>query len=88
MHPERSYAIRMSAPEKEVNMPGGTEPEILTKSYQSTVNIAIWETGLSTKLESAVKAVMDSSPGLQLSEVISISLPRISSEDFWVWTLS
>ena len=55
----------------------GTGPEILTEIYQDTVNIAIWETEISAKLESAVKAVMASSCDLQLSEVISIK----SAED-------
>ncbi len=55
----------------------GTGPEILTEIYQDTVNIAIWETEISAKLESAVKAVMASSYDLQLSEVISIK----SAED-------
>ncbi len=50
----------------------GTEPEILTEIYQDAVNIAVWETEISPKLESAVKAVMASSPNLRLSEVISI----------------
>ena len=50
----------------------GTEPEILTEIYQDAVNIAVWETEISPKLESAVKAVMASSPDLRLSEVISI----------------
>ena len=50
----------------------GTEPEILTEIYQDVVNIAVWETEISPKLESAVKAVMASSPDLRLSEVISI----------------
>ena len=48
----------------------GTEPEILTEIYQDTVNIAVWETEISPKLESAVKAVTASSPDLQISEVI------------------
>ena len=55
----------------------GTEPEILTEIYQDAANIAIWETEISAKLESAVKAVMASSPDLQLSEAISIK----SAED-------
>ena len=42
----------------------GTEPEILTEIYQDVVNIAVWETEISPKLESAVKAVMASSPDL------------------------
>ncbi len=50
----------------------GTEPEILTEIFQDAVNIAVWETEISPKLESAVKAVMASSPDLRLSEVISI----------------
>ncbi|MDC3032623.1 DUF1826 domain-containing protein [Litorivicinus sp.] len=50
----------------------GTEPEILTEIYQDAVNIAVWETEISPKLESAVKAVMASSPDLRLSEVISV----------------
>ena len=55
----------------------GSEPEILTEIYQDAVNIAIWETEISTKLESAVKSVMASSYDLQLSEVILIK----SAED-------
>ena len=55
----------------------GTEPEILTEIYQDAVNIAVWETEISPKLESAVKAVMTSPPDLQLSEVISVK----SAED-------
>ena len=55
----------------------GTEPEILTEIYQDAVNIAVWETEISPKLESAVKAVMASLPDLQLSEVISVK----SAED-------
>ena len=55
----------------------GTEPEILTEIYQDAVNIAVWETEISPKLESAVKAVMASLPDLQLSEVIWVK----SAED-------
>ena len=55
----------------------GSEPEILTEIYQDAVNIAIWETEISTKLESAVKSVMASSYDFQLSEVILIK----SAED-------
>ena len=50
----------------------GTEPEILTEIYQDAVNIAVWETEISPKLESAVAAVMASSPDLQLRELISV----------------
>ena len=50
----------------------GTEPEILTEIYQDAVNIAVWETEITPKLESAVKAVMALSPDLRISEVISI----------------
>ena len=50
----------------------GTEPEILTEIYQDAVNIAVWEKEISPKLESAVKAVMASTPDLRLSEVISV----------------
>ena len=70
----RNAAMRSDVgSEKRGQYARGTEPEVLTEIYRDAVNIAIWETGLSTKLESAVKAVMDSSPGLQLSEVISIT---------------
>ena len=55
----------------------GTEPEILTEIYQDAVNIAVWETEISPKLERAIEAVMASSPDLQLSEVISVK----SAED-------
>lgn len=50
----------------------GTEPEILTEIYQDAVNIAVWETEISPKLESAVTAVMASSPDLQLRELVSV----------------
>ena len=58
-------------------MPGVLSRRSLTEIYQDAVNIAVWETEISPKLESAVKAVMASSPDLRLSEVISIK----SAED-------
>ena len=59
----RNAAMRSDVgSEKRGQYARGTEPEVLTEIYRDAVNIAIWETGLSTKLESAVKAFMDSSP--------------------------
>ena len=64
----------------------GSEPEILTEIYQDVINIAIWETEISTKLESAVKSVMASSYDLQLSEVILIKSAEDQLQKILVWT--
>tara|TARA_B100001093_G_C26742387_1_gene977268 strand:+ start:43 stop:723 length:681 start_codon:yes stop_codon:yes gene_type:complete len=63
--------------EKRGQQARGTEPEVLTEIYRDAINIAIWESGISTELKSAVKAMMASSPDLQVSEVISVK----SAED-------
>ena len=51
----------------------GGDPKILTEIYDDAINIAIWESAISTKLASAVKTIMASSPNLQVSEVIAVT---------------
>ena len=51
----------------------GRDPKILTEIYNDAINIAIWESEISTKLACAVKTIMASSPNLQVSEVIAVN---------------